>query len=124
MQATVAVSYPLVSCVAGQTHWSAGGAADLRYFRSAHRADEKRMAGKTQAVPKVVRSEWLELQSKVLRLWERRYVVLQEEKLLFFKPGNPPTEPGKLALEVRCDCIINVLGPVESDFRLRLELGR
>ena len=37
--------------------------------------------------------------------------------------GATATQPGELAKEVRMDSVVNVLGPTEADFRLRLEFG-
>jgi hypothetical protein len=67
---------------------------------------------------RAVRSDELELQARILRIWERKLVVLTEGVLQFFRPANPTTrEQPKLLFELPCDKILvryPVLRPAHS----------
>lgn len=54
-----------------------------------------------------VRSDELELQARVLRIWEPKLVVLTDDVIQFFRPANPATRTQpKLLFELPCDKIL------------------
>lgn len=72
----------------------------------------------------IVLGEWLEVQSKFFRLWERRYVELRQDTLTVYRPGALPSEKGKIALVLPCIAVVNIEPAVEADkFALRLQTG-
>ena len=54
-----------------------------------------------------VRSDELELQARVLRIWEPKLVVLTDGVIQFFRPANPATKTqSKFLFELPCDKIL------------------
>jgi len=82
-----------------------------------------RMADIGGGTPFPVRNDWLDVQSKIFRLWERRWAVLDQNKVSFHRAGKTASEPGRLAFELRCDQVVNVTGPVEPGFVIYLQTG-
>ena len=60
-----------------------------------------------------VRSDELQLQARVLRIWEPKLVVLKEGVLQFFRPANPATKAQpKLLWVLPCDKILVRPAPI------------
>lgn len=53
-----------------------------------------------------VRSDTLELLTRFLRTWEKKWVVLEQNALKFYRPAKPGEELGKLLFELPCDKIM------------------
>lgn len=77
-------------------------------------------------VSDIVRSDWLDVQSRVLRLWERRWVILEQNRLLVYRPPtikDAAVGHGRLVLELRCDKVFNIQGPLTEAHVLYLQTG-
>ena len=76
------------------------------------------------ASPPAVRQDWLELQHRVLKYWQRRWVVLREDRLVIFKPSKEnAAQPGELGLELLLSAVTGVEGPDGDDHILKLLNG-
>ena len=49
-----------------------------------------RMADIGGGTPFPVRNDWLDVQSKIFRLWERRWAVLDQNKVSFHRVSTSP----------------------------------
>jgi len=72
------------------------------------------------------RTDMLELQARVLRIWERKFVVLSQNSIKFYRPAKAgePAPHGKLLLELPCDKITAVVGPTTDNHILFLQTGQ
>eukprot|EP00037_Helgoeca_nana_P021947 m.222710 g.222710 ORF g.222710 m.222710 type:complete len:105 (-) comp25833_c0_seq1:232-546(-) len=66
------------------------------------------------------RCDMLELQARVLRIWERKWVVLEQNCVRFYRPGVEH----KLLFSLSCDKILAVTGPTTDKYVLYLQTGQ
>ncbi len=59
-------------------------------------------ASSSASSDRAIRSDWLEVRSRIIGLWERRYVVLEPTRMCVYRQGATASQPGKLATETRC----------------------
>eukprot|EP01136_Pigoraptor_vietnamica_P009978 Opistho-1_new@47060 len=64
---------------------------------------------------KVIRSDWLDVESRILRRWKRKWVVLDERSVRFYEAEEGNTTRGKLVDTLPCEEIVKVEGPQTND---------
>eukprot|EP00122_Pirum_gemmata_P007024 Pgem_evm3s6434 len=70
----------------------------------------------------IVRSDWIELRSTVLKQYYRRYVELDtDDRLSFYYPDpKKPTEKGELNSTILCGEIVSISEPTPNSFMIHL----
>eukprot|EP01135_Chromosphaera_perkinsii_P001732 Nk52_evm1s210 gene=Nk52_evmTU1s210 len=74
--------------------------------------------GKKKKLRNIWRCDWLELQSSVLKVWKRRWAILDDERVCFYAQSKEDRHKGFLADFVLYNDILKVMGPEEGHILL------